>query len=371
MIQHPHRKIRVTSVLPSFAGGGAERVVLTMLRYLDRTHYAPSLVVLSGEGPLREAVPNDLPVTDLARPRLRYAWFRLGQALRATNPDIVLPTISHINLATLMQRGKLASHTRIIARESNTPSASLGATRWPRLYHRLYRHYCRRADTILCPSRLVSDEFESAFRIAPDRLFVLPHPVDVETIRVAAQSPQREPGAGLRVVAAGRLTHQKGFDRLIEILTRLPADTHLTLLGDGEDRASLIAQADRLGLRDRIAFKGFVREPWPYFAGADAFLLPSRWEGMPNAALEALAVGAPVIARSEAGGVGEIESAALTVVDSNDAFAEAMARTPLSATVELRESLLPDRFTLRAVMHEFEALLSRIATNSGERENAP
>ena len=116
MIQHLHRKIRVTSVLPSFAGGGAERVVLTMLRYLDRTHYAPSLVVLSGEGPLREAVPNDLPVTDLARPRLRYAWFRLGQAVRATNPDIVLPTISHINLATLMQRGKLASHTRIIAR---------------------------------------------------------------------------------------------------------------------------------------------------------------------------------------------------------------------------------------------------------------
>ena len=366
-----HRTIRVTFVLPSFAGGGAERVVLTLARHLDRTRFAPSLVVLNGDGPLREVVPDDLPVTDLARPRLRHAWSRLGRALRATNPDIVLPTISHINLATLMQRGRLAPHTRIIARESNTPSASLGATRWPRLYHRLYRHYCRRADTILCPSRLVSDEFASTFKIAPGRLFVLPHPVDVEAIRSAAQSPQREPGAGLRFVAAGRLTHQKGFDRLIEILPRLPVDTHLTLFGDGEDNASLVAQADRLGLRDRIAFKGFVREPWSHFAGADAFLLPSRWEGMPNAALEALAVGARVIARSEAGGVGEIESAVLTIVDSDDAFAEAMAQTPLSATEELRESHLPDRFTLRAVMYEFEALLSRIATNPDVEENAP
>ena len=364
MTQHPHQKIRVTFVLPSFAGGGAERVVLTLLRYLNRTRFAPSLVVLSGEGPLRYAVPEDLSVTDLARPRLRHAWSNLGPALRATDPDIVLPTISHINLATLMQRRKLAPHTRIVARESNTPSASLGATRWPRLYRVLYRRYCRRADTILCPSQLVSDEFASAFDIAPDRLAVLPHPVDAVTIRAKSSVPQRVSGAGLRFVAAGRLTHQKGFDRLIEILPRLPSDTHLTLLGEGEDHATLMAQSERLGLRDRITFAGFVREPWPHYAGADAFLLPSRWEGMPNAALEALAVGTPVIARAEAGGVGEIESPGLTIVGSGDSFADAMAQTTSAAASSSRTSLLPDRFTLRAVMREFEALLSRVASQT-------
>ena len=126
-------RIRVTFVLPSFAGGGAERVMLTLIRHLDRTRFAPTLVVLSGEGPLRESVPDDLAVIDLERPRLRHAWFRLGGALRATIPDIVVPTISHINLAALMQRSKLAAGTRIVARESNTPSANLGATRCPRL----------------------------------------------------------------------------------------------------------------------------------------------------------------------------------------------------------------------------------------------
>jgi len=362
MTLYPPQKIRVTFVLPSFAGGGAERVVLTLLRYLDRTRFTPSILVLNGKGPLREMVPEDLAITDLARPRLRHAWSKLGPALRAMEPDIVLPTISHINLATLMQRGKLAPHTRILARESNTPSASLGATWWPNLFRRLYRHYCRRADAILCPSRLVSKEFVSTFAIAPDRLIVMPHPVDVESVRTKSAIPRREPGSGLRFVAAGRLTHQKGFDRLIDIMPRLPPDAHLTLFGEGDDRAALEARIEKRGIADRIALPGFTDNPWAHLAGADAFLLPSRWEGMPNAALEALAVGTPVIARSEAGGIGEIgaPTGALTIVESDDEFVAAMACPKLNTMAQQRESLLPDRFTLRAVMDEFEALLLRV-----------
>ena len=63
MTLYPPQKIRVTFVLPSFAGGGAERVVLTLLRYLDRTRFTPSILVLNGKGPLREMVPEDLCTT--------------------------------------------------------------------------------------------------------------------------------------------------------------------------------------------------------------------------------------------------------------------------------------------------------------------
>ncbi len=355
-------RIRLTFVLPSFAGGGAERVMLTLIRHLDRTRFTPTLVVLSGEGPLRDSVPDDLTVVDLERPRLRHAWFRLGDALRATSPDIVVPTISHINLAALMQRRRLAAGTRIVARESNTPSASLGATRWPRLYHWLYRRYCRRADAILCPSRRVSDEFAAAFGIDPVRLVTLPHPVDEDRLRGLSAAPERVPGAGLRFVAAGRLTRQKGFDRLIDAMPGLPDDTQLTIFGEGEDRTALVSRAKQRGIEDRVAFAGFSSNPWPYFAGADAFLLPSRWEGMPNAALESLAVGTPVIARSEAGGVTEIGAApaALKIVENDQAFAAAMAGVRPRSDLKLRPSILPQRFALDSVMREFEALLSRV-----------
>jgi len=361
MAESEQREIRVTFVLPSFAGGGAERVVLTLINHLDRDRFVPSLVVLRGDGPLRELLPNDLAITDLNRPRLRQAWTYLGSALRATDPDIVIPTISHINLATLMQRRKLASKTRIIARESNTPSASLGATRLPRLYRWLYRRYCRRADAVLCPSQRVSGEFATTFGIEKSRLIVLPHPVDIESLRERSASPERVPGDGRRFVAAGRLTRQKGFDRLIDAMPRLPKATHLTIFGEGEERAALEARVAQRGIEDQVAFPGFTSNPWAHFAGADAFLLPSRWEGMPNAALESLAVGTPVIARSEAGGVTEIGAAALTIVESDDAFAAAMANVHPRPDLTLRPSNLPQRFTLDAVMQEFELLLSRVA----------
>lgn len=361
MAEPEHRRIRVTFVLPSFAGGGAERVVLTLVAGLDRARFAPSLVVLQGEGPLQALVPEDIAVTDLERPRLRHAWRRLGPALRAHDPDIVVPTISHINLATLMSRRRLPARTRIIARESNTPSANLGATSWPRLYPWLYGRFCRKAQAILCPSRTIAKEFETEFAVDPNRLVVLPHPVDVDKIRTLAAQPERESGSGLRFVAAGRLTHQKGFDRLIDMLPALPPDSRLTIFGEGQDRDALVARAKDRKVDDRVTFAGFAQTPWPHYAGADAFLLPSRWEGMPNAALEALAVGTPVIARKEAGGVTEIgaSDAGLKIVDSDDAFISAMASISPSEGQHLRNSLLPDRFTLASVIAEFEALLKR------------
>lgn len=355
-------RIRVTFVLPSFAGGGAERVVLTLVRHLDRARFMPDLVVLNDSGPLRDTVPPDVTITNLERARLRDAWPRLGAALVGDGGDVIVPTISHINLAVLKMRTRFRPGTRVVVRESNTPSASLSSTRWPRLFRWLYRIYCPRADAVLCPSRRVAAEFERDFRIDPDRLTVLPHPVDVDAVRGPAEPVRREAGPGPRFVAAGRLTRQKGFDRLIDLMPTLGEDAHLTILGEGEDREALQAQARDSGVADRIALPGFQENPWAWFAGADAFLLPSRWEGMPNAALEALAAGTPVIASAEAGGVTEIDAAggALTIVDSGDEFAEAMRRVAPRSGTGLRPSLLPARFGLDGVMAEFEALLHRV-----------
>jgi len=356
------RPIRVTFVLPSFAGGGAERVVLTLARRLDRTRFSPRLIVLDRVGPLQELVAADVPVTNLSRPRLRHAWRALAKALRETDSDVVVPTVSHVNLAVLMMRRHLAPGSRTVVRESNTPSASLSSTGSPALWRWLYRRYCPRADAIMCPSGMVADEFVADFGVARDRVAVLPHPVDVDLVRGESTPPIRAAGSGARFVAAGRMTRQKGFDRLIDLLPGLPADAQVTLLGEGPELEALQRRAAGLGVEHRLAFAGFVNNPWQYYAGADAFLLPSRWEGMPNAALEALAVGTPVIARSEAGGIREVDASdgAVTTVDTDAAFAAAMRDVSPRDPEAARPSLLPGRFALDAVMAEFEALLTRV-----------
>ena len=134
------------------------------------------------------------------------------------------------------------------------------------------------------------------------------------------------------------------------------------MFGEGEERSALEGQARVLGLAERVTFAGFDPNPAPWIAGADALLLPSRWEGLPNVALEALACGTPVIAAPEAGGIGEIARAAkhgaVTIAAMGPDFLAAMAAAPRNTDAHLRASLLPDEFRLAAVVAEFERLLA-------------
>jgi glycosyltransferase involved in cell wall biosynthesis len=201
-----------------------------------------------------------------------------------------------------------------------------------------------------------------AFAVTHERLVVLPNPVDEKAHRAAAASPSRAPGPGPRFVAAGRLVHQKGFDRLLTMLARLPDTARLTILGDGPDRETLIRRAGKLGLAERVALPGFEAAPWAIYAGADAVVMPSRWEGMPNVALEALACGTPVIATPDAGGIAELAAAAprgaVTLAEAGEAFVAAMRAVALGAPAELRPSLLPAAHRTENAVAAFEAILT-------------
>jgi glycosyltransferase involved in cell wall biosynthesis len=360
--------VSLTVVLPSFAAGGAERVTLSHLARIDRARIAPNLIVLDGRGPLRELLPADVPVHDLARPRLRRALPALIGALREARPDVVLGTMVHVNLALLAARPLLKGRPRLVLREANTPSRSLGATAHPRLMRTLYRRLMPRADAVLCNSRLMMDEIARDFALAPDRLVHLLNPVDVARLRTAASLTQREPGPGARFVASGRLERQKGFDRLIDMAASLSSDAHVTIFGDGPDGPALRAQADQSQFGARVSFAGFSNSPWDAVAGADAFLLPSRWEGMSNAALEALALGTPVIATPEAGGIGELAAAAapgaVTLAEAGPPFVAAMASVVPRPADGLRPSLLPPGYEPDALAARLSEIVLEVAGSS-------
>jgi glycosyltransferase involved in cell wall biosynthesis len=366
LMNRPNSRIRIAFVLPSLAGGGAERVILTLAGALDRARFDPVVVVLTSDGPL--SPPANTPVIDLGVRRLRRAHWALARQLRALDPDIILPTIGHMNIGVLSVRRWLRKRARIVIRESNLPSASLPATNRPRLFQFLYRRYYPRASHVIAPSGVVAGELQRDFGVDPTRLTVLPQPVESQVLRDRAATPCRPPGPGPRFVAAGRLTPQKGFDRLMPLLRHMPEDGRLTLLGEGGLLAELRAQASALGVSDKVEFAGFQDNPWAHYAGADAFLLPSRWEGMPNAVLESLAVGTPVIATPESGGVGEIAAAcadgSLTLAALPDAFAKAMNQVRPNAVDAPRPSLLPDDYELAGVVRRFEDLMTAVVDSA-------
>lgn len=335
--------------------------MLTLIGGLDRSRFRPTLVVLDGNGPLRGMLAADIPVVELGRRRLRGALAPLLKTLRELRPACVVSTMGYLNLGVLMLRRFLPSATRVIVREANAPEATLGASGWPRLVRLLYRRCYPKADLVLCPSAAIRRELCEVYSVPAERLALLENPVDVEGIRRSAAKVERHPGPGPRFVAAGRLTMQKAFDRLLDMMAKLPADAHLTILGDGTERDALLRRTEDLRLGRNVTFAGFVDTPWPWYAGADAFLLPSRWEGMPNAALEALACGTPIIATPEAGGLNEVAarmpSGAVTLAPAGEAFIAAMQAVPIDPTPAPRPNLLPEDFALDHAVARFESLL--------------
>lgn len=345
-------KRRVAFVLPSFAGGGAERVLLTLAGMVDQSRYDAFLFTFDGCGPLADAVPPGIKVVDLARPRLRNALGPLVRTLMRFRPDVTVSTLGYVNLALAAARPLFGG--ALILREANLPSLSLPRSPFPRLMRWGTKLLYPTATHLVATSRRMKDELR-VLGVPDRRLLVLPNPVDVSRLR--AFPTRRVPGVGPRLVAAGRLVPQKGFDRLIPLLADIPG-LHLTILGDGPMRAQLTELAARHGVA--LDLPGFAADAPGWYAGADAVLLPSRWEGMPNVALEALACGTRVIATPESGGIAEVAAAApagaVSVAEFGPLFAAAIAAVGPRADTP-GPSLLPPEYDRGEVARRFAALL--------------
>ena len=352
----------VVFILPSFAGGGAERVMIMLANGLDRTHFDPSIIVLQEFGPLREIVADDISIINLGRPKLRYALKPLFTAIRKSQPYAVVPTMGYLNLGVLAIWKMTGLNIKVIIREANEVDATIQAIKFPLLGRMLYSYLYPQASHIITPTRMISADLNNRWKVSDKKLVVLPNPVDVKMLRKRASIIKRHPGEGKRFVASGRLVEQKGFDQLINWLREMPSNTHVTIFGEGDMKNSLVAQAQKMKVGKQVRFAGFSINPWGYYAGADAFLLTSRWEGMSNASLEALAVGTPIIGTPQSGGLSEIAEVtapnAVTLAKPGSDFVDALLMTHSEIRNTLRPSLLPDSFSLEKVNQVFERILT-------------
>ncbi len=356
---------KIAFVLPSFAGGGAEHVLLQLACNLDSSNISPNLIMLNSDGPYGSMVPPNIPVEILNRSRLRYAMPALMRTIRRQNFNAVVSSLGYVNLALLACRKYFPSSTKIIVREANMPSLSLSNGPRPRLMLWLYRHYYSRADIVICTSRLMMNEMEEYIGVERNRLCLLSNPVDIKKVRKNIPIGTYTQKDKILFVAAGRFTRQKGFDRLLEMFSILPNIYHLNILGEGPDRKLLEAKIEKLGIGNRVFMPGFKINPWIHYAEADVFLMPSRWEGMPNAALEALACGTPVIATPESGALTEVAektlAGAITIAPWGKSFASAISTVIANnKNKALRGSLLPEEYELSKVIKHFETIVETI-----------
>jgi len=283
--------------------GGAEQVMLNTLSQLDRRCWQPMLVHYPAAGLaalLEGARRLDLRVRAL--PRLGWPAARVVQfarLLRAERPAIVHAHMSWPLACRYELLGAItAGVPAIIATEhlfSDVP------WRRSRLIQRLI---CTRVDRYIAVSEHLARQLRERLRFPARKVSVIHNGIPLERFRRDADTGQRArlTGSSERplIITVARLAEQKGQRFLLAALQSLP-NACVVLVGDGPDRAQLERQARDLGLHDRVVFLGQRADVAELLACCDLAVLPSLFEGLPLAALEAMAAGKPVVATNIGG----------------------------------------------------------------------
>ncbi len=182
------------------------------------------------------------------------------------------------------------------------------------LYHRYVLDMERRLfaspwlRAVICNSKMVRNEIRDHFGVAEEKLPVIYNAVDggvfspqLRAHRAEVRQKLGVPESATLFLLVGSGYARKGVATAIEALARLPGDTYLLVVGRDKSHRRYKRYAQQLGIARRVALVGAQDDPKPFFGAADAFVLPTRYDPCPNAALEAMACGLPIVTSTKCG----------------------------------------------------------------------
>lgn len=369
-----NQRRKVCFVLPSLAGGGAERAAVQILNALG-ADWDRSMYLFKREGPYLSELSPEVALTAGQSESRLGRWRELRQYIAATNPDVVVSFLSYFTVLSAVRAA--LTRARVVFHQQTPMTAFLDDAdyQWrhawrKRVFQSVTRFGYSAADLIITSSRGVADDLTAAFGVDPSRIRVVGNPVDIAAVTAAAAEPlsPEDEARWVRpvIVAAGRLADAKNYPLLIEAFARLCATVPATLfvLGQGERGDALRQLAQERGVGDAIVWGGFQANPWKFMARADVFALTSRYEGFGNVLIEAMACGTPVVATRSPGTDDIIQNGVngLLVADHTPAaMAEALRLVITDSAhrdalgVAARRSA--NRFTPPAIAGRYDAVL--------------
>lgn len=368
--------MRLAFVISTLASGGAQRVAVTLCNsWIDAGH---SVDLLTYETPgtashytLDPAIRcHRLDLLKQSRSRFGFVMDNLRRVLavrrvlKSVALDAVVSFMPEPNVVTLL--AGLGLGCPIVVSERIHP-AYLHLGRMREIMRRLTYPL---AAAVVAQTRAIADYIECHFKV---ECSVLPNPLDHERF----SGKGRCGGDGRRrIVSVGRLDFQKGFDLLIDAFARIAAhhpSWDLVIFGEGGLRGELTARVAAHGLSGRVYLPGVTSDIAAELRAADLYVHAARFEGFPNAVMEALACGCPVIAADGPGGTGELLQGGLygCLVPVEDIPALAAAMSDLMADDQRREIM--GQKAPRAVAHlaadriaeQWIALLRHVGAGAG------
>lgn len=305
---------RIALFSPTLAGGGAERMILNLAGELANRGIRVDLVVANDVGIFRQSIPENVYLINLQTTRVLFALPKLVRYLQEVRPISLLCVQSHANVVGILACKLARVQTRLIISEHSIFSIKIknSPNKRERIIPFLARLLYPKADMIVAVSEGAAVDLIQTLKLGRNKVRVIHNPIVNPEIKKKSQVPISHPwftsSANKVILAAGRLTRAKDYPTLLKAfaLVRARRSVRLLILGEGEDRVLLEAQVRTLGLEGDVQMPGFVENPYAYMKHSDIFVLSSRWEGLSNVLVEAMACGTPVVSTNCPSGPAEI-----------------------------------------------------------------
>lgn len=316
-VDHGEGAGRVAGTLPpltiamlNVGEGGAQRAMVNFANHLAAQGRAIRILAGERKGTYLDHLNPSITVIQMGPGFARMVRTMIRELRSGPAPAILATQIKPV-LASAIAKMITRTRTRLVFRPPNRLTVKAVNFRHA-VAKKVIPFLYRRGDAFIAVSGAIAEDLVG-MGINHAVIATIPNGVDMAAIarrsRAAIDDPWFAPGAPPVVLAMGRLTRQKGFDVLLRAMARVinaRPEVRLMILGEGELRGELETLAKSLGIDQSVRMPGFVENPYAYLAFARLFVLSSRWEGSPNALLEALACGCSVIATDCPSGPREI-----------------------------------------------------------------
>ncbi|PYQ90844.1 MAG: hypothetical protein DMG02_08755 [Acidobacteria bacterium] len=318
--------------MTSFEPGGTERQMIELVRRLDPARWLVHVPCFHARGTWLERVVTaaasvvEFPIESFRTPdALRHVW-AFARWCRDRKIAIVHSTELYSNIFALPAAALARVPVRIGNRREINPDKTAAQIAMQRAAYGA-------AHKIVANSRAAAERLRLE-RVPPRKITIVPNGLDLEPFQ-----RRRQRGRRRTVVVVANLRREKGHDVLlhaaVDVLRQFP-DVVFELVGGGPEREALQARARALNVAHAVTFAGHQDEVAGRLAAADLFVLPSRSEAFPNAVLEAMAAGLPIVA-SAVGGILELiddgRTGLLAPVGDPHALADRIVRVMSDATL--------------------------------------
>ena len=367
-------KSRILFFIPSVAGGGAERVFVQLSAEFAQRGYDVHLLVVKANEKYRDDIADNVNFHCLNGKSLFSCVPQIARKLDEIAPDVIMSTLFRANAAIALARLLSKSRPPLILREAAVFSLDLqlynGLTRF--IYKTLATWAYRNADEVIALSTPSKNDLVSSCQLKADAIHLIANPSPTDHIAQQANEALLHDWLGNSDVPvicyAGRLEVQKNVGYLLAAFAELTRqhNARLVLLGQGSLAESLKQQAQALGISELVRFEGFQKNPFNFIKSANLFVLPSKWEGFPNALIQSLVLGTPVVATDCPGASSDIleqgKLGGLVPLDNVPAFAQALQSAlfeqPINLSAE-RLAQLKKQYALATIVDAYQAVVTQ------------